>query len=159
MTTLLVALFAHFVADFLLQDREMGKNKSEKIDVLTFHVLINMVVMGVFLMPFVGFEKAMIFSFLNGLFHAIIDWNIWRFYKASAMRRIKEQAQVLAKKRHLTLVGKSKEQVYADKVGLLMEARSNFKFWEDHWFYVTIGTDQFLHTATIVVLWAAWLGG
>ena len=137
----------------------MGKQKSEKFEVLLEHVMINLCITGLFLVPFVGFEKAAIFSFLNGLFHGIIDWNIWKFYKASALRRIKEEAQVLAKKRHLTLVGKSKEQVYMDKVGILMEARSNFKFWEDHWFYVTIGLDQFLHTVTIVILWKAWLGG
>jgi hypothetical protein len=159
MTTLLVALFAHFVADFLLQNREMGKNKSEKIDVLIEHVLINTGITGIFLLPFVGPEKAMIFSLLNGLVHGLIDWNIWRFYKAYAMNKIKKEAQFMATKRRLTLVGKTKEQVYMDKVGLLMEARSNFKFWEDHWFYVTIGADQFLHTVTIVVLWAAWLGG
>ncbi len=159
MLTLLIALLAHFVADFILQDRNTAKNKSEKLDVLISHVLTNMAVMGLSLVWFVGFEKAMIFSFLNGVYHGIIDWNIWRFYKKRVMRQIKEEAQIMARKRHLTLVGKNREQVYADKVALLMEARSNFKFWEDHWFYVTIGADQFLHTATIVVLWAAWLGG
>lgn len=159
MTVLLIALLAHFVADFLLQSRQMGKQKSEKIKILLEHVAINIGVTAFFLLPFVGLEKAVIFSFLNGLFHGIIDWNVWRFYKASVFKRIKEEAQVLAKKKHLTLVGKSKEQVYMDKVGILMEARSNFKFWEDHWFYVTIGLDQFLHTITIVILWKVWLGG
>jgi len=159
MTTLLIALLAHFVADFLLQSREMGKTKSEKPDVLLLHVLINIGITGLFLLPFVGLEKAAIFSLLNGLFHGIVDWNIWSFYKVYAIKKINKEAQELAKKRHLSLVGKNKQQVYSEKIGILLEARSNFKFWEDHWFYVTIGFDQFLHTLTIVVLWAAWLGG
>ena len=159
MTTLLVALCAHFVADFLLQSMEMGKNKSKKLDVLLVHIMINVGATGIFLLPFVGFEKAAIFSFLNGLFHGLIDWNIWKFYKAHTLNKIKEEAQMIATRRHLTLVGKSKEQVYMDKLSILIEARSNFKFWKDHWFYVTIGADQFLHTVTIVILWMAWLGG
>jgi L-lactate permease len=159
MTVLIIALLAHFVADFLLQDREMGKNKSEKISVLAQHVAVNVFVTTIFLVPFVGLEKALIFSSLNGLVHGFVDWNIWRSYKAYAMRKIKEDAQAMAKKKHLTLVGKSKEEVYMEKVAFLMEARSNFKFWEDHWFYVTMGADQFLHTVTIVVLWSFLIGG
>ena len=37
----------------------------------------------------------------------------------------------------------------------LQENIKNYKYWEDHWFYTTIGFDQLLHSATIILLLGA----
>lgn len=120
------AFLTHFVADFLLQSRKMGKNKSSSVKWLAGHIAI------IFLcfLPF-GLK----FAALNALFHAIIDGTIWNLYKLLKFY-----------------------QWYSPRLGLefnckiAKERAKKFKYWEDHWFYVTIGLDQFLHGATIILL-------
>ena len=34
----------------------------------------------------------------------------------------------------------------------LRDMAVNWKYWEDHWFYTTIGFDQLLHVLTIILL-------
>lgn len=132
---LLIAFLAHFVADFLLQSREMGKKKSEVFSVLSQHIKIQFLVVALFLIPFIGFMKAIDISFLNALVHGLIDWNIWRGYKAVAHYRIMNQ-----------VAGSNTAE--AD----YKEAVANFKFWDDHYFYATIGLDQLLHISTLTAL-------
>ena len=35
---------------------------------------------------------------------------------------------------------------------LRSDEHADFKYWEDHFFYMTIGFDQFLHVATLIIL-------
>lgn len=152
---LLTALTAHLIGDFFLQGREIAKQKSENLKALGQHVLTVSLVMYVFLMVVtLDFYYALVFSVANGVIHGLIDWNIWKSYKAYAISMIKKAAQEEASRVRLTLVGKSKNQTRGEKIDILLKAKQNFKFWEDHWFYVTIGVDQWLHAVTIVILWA-----
>jgi hypothetical protein len=114
------AIFLHFIADFLLQSREMGKNKSHDLFYLLMHVMIQWLVMfgGLLFMlnPVAAYQIAAINAFIHGL----IDWNIWRYYKRWVKFRF----------------GNPKEQ--------------EFKYWEDSGFYSTIGFDQMLHMWSIL---------
>lgn len=108
----------HFIADFILQSREMGKKKSQKFNWLVKHLCIQFLIF----YPFTSLQ----FSFVNALIHGIIDWYIWKAYKYSVVKRFPLE----------------KYTFYVD-----------FKYWEDHLFYTTIGFDQMLHTATLISLY------
>ena len=165
MITMLIApLILHFIADFLLQSREMGKKKSSEFKWLYRHLRIQFGVMLVGMYPVILFQLvnkvsagdlllqypvftlmttagvvSFIFAILNTIVHGIIDWNIWKLYKLSAYARIKKEA---------------KEGNFG--LAWITESGKNWQYWEDHWFYATIGFDQLLHTVTIVLL-AYWL--
>lgn len=125
----------HFIADFIFQSRTMGKKKSENIGYLALHLLI------IFLM-FVGagfavfyqmsgnaklsFVYAVVLSVVNATVHGLIDWNIWSLYKLSVYMRYKNDQNF-------------------DK--------EKYEYWNDSWFYGTIGLDQLLHGLTIIVLY------
>ncbi len=113
--------FLHFIADFLLQSREMGQKKSQEFGWLILHILTQFAVLLVGLWGFWGLEKSLIFTSLYCVLHGTQDWYIWRAYKFSVLKRFKEL--------------------------------TNFKYWEDSWFYTTIGLDQLLHFSTLYVLW------
>lgn len=141
-----LALVIHFIADFLMQSREMGKNKSVYVKVLLQHVGIQFVMFAVCFAPFVGIQTALLFSFCNAAIHALIDWNVWRLYKYRVglllIKRAKEEL------RNFT------DGVYSQHMLNLKVAdlASKWKFWEDHWFFATIGFDQMLHMLTLVAL-------
>lgn len=124
-------LILHYIADFLLQSRDMGKNKSSDPFVLTHHLIIQFAVFVLGLAPIIQWEYAVVFSVLNAAVHGVIDWNIWNLYKMSVMLRLKRNKELLGGADH-------------------------WQYWEDHWFYSTIGLDQLLHTSTIILL-AGWL--
>jgi len=168
MFALMSLMICHFVADFLLQSREMGKKKSSEwrwllkhmgIQWAVFMLVVPLIVaakictigeaqypefMGSpeffpkFLLPLCLIVGAM-FSTVNTLVHGLIDWNIWKLYKISAYMRIKKEAE-------------------EGNFGLawIAESGKNWQYWEDHWFYTTIGFDQLLHAATIIAV-ASWL--
>jgi len=75
-------LILHFVADFILQSRKMGENKSHSWGYLGGHVLIQFLVF----LPFTSF----IFAFLNAMIHGTIDKFIWNGYKLSVLFRFGE---------------------------------------------------------------------
>lgn len=135
----------HFVGDFLLQSREMGKNKSSQLVWLVRHCFIILAVMYAGLVPWLlsgllAGPKYLLFPLLNMLVHGVIDKNIWNFYKASVTYRIKQNPSVV-------------ETV--DGLVLAQDAKNvKWEYWEDHLFYVTIGFDQLLHAATIIWLWS-----
>lgn len=79
-------LVAHFLADFVFQSRDMGKNKSSNFRYLLMHLFIQFM----FMLPF-GF----LFSLSNAIIHGFIDWNIWNLYKWSVYKRLADQ-QALA---------------------------------------------------------------
>lgn len=127
---LVYLLFLHFLADFILQPREMGRQKSEKFKYLFQHLLIQFFVFFFGLMVIMP-DTYMLFALGNALVHGLIDWNIWNLYKLSVWKR---------RRSDIELVGRE-------------QLKKTWKYWDDHWFYVTIGLDQFLHAATIVVLY------
>jgi uncharacterized protein DUF3307 len=115
--------FLHFIADFLLQSREMAKNKSENLNYLMKHLFIQFIVIFIgLLMCSFDPAKCALFSGINAVIHGIIDWNIWRTYK-----------------RMVLITHKSRLE--------------NFKYWEDPLFYMIIGFDQTLHMSTLLLLY------
>ena len=139
MMIIAVMLVGHFVADFLLQSREMGKKKSIYLDWLIEHAAIQFLVMATVTMYFVGIVTAYKIAFLNALVHGVIDWNIWKLYKLHALKKVRAVAE-----RNLGFSDLLPEHIehYA----------RDYEYWDDHWFYVTIGTDQLLHSLTLIVL-------
>ena len=122
-------LVTHFVADGLLQSREMGKKKSSEPIWLAKHLAIQFIA---FLLATVFFTRyALPFALANAAIHGIIDWNLWRGYKLYAYKAIKNNPK------HPLLTGSKTEP---------------WKYWEDHWFYTTILFDQMLHGLTLVYL-------
>jgi len=132
-------LIAHFIADFILQSREMGKNKSKNYIYLTSHIWIIFCVVSFFAyFVFGSLEKAILFSFWNALFHMLIDSLTWNIYGCSVLLRIYGYDQVF-----------DKDFNFKDKSKTTLET---FKWWEDHWFMVTIGADQIAHMIVLFEL-------
>jgi hypothetical protein len=117
----------------------MGKKKSQEFHWLLQHLIIQFMIVylgGCFLMdPRIAFRL----SLLNAAIHGIIDWNIWRLYKLNVHYRIKKDAAQYG----------NPQEAYDLKV-------KGWQYWEDHYFYATIGLDQGLHSITLVLL-AGWL--
>lgn len=144
--TIVLALVLHFIADFLLQSRDMGKNKSSQFPVLLQHIGIQFGVMALGLMLVLSPLTAIAVSALNAAIHGVIDWHIWRGYKAFAFFRLRKQAAVAA-------TGEPDWNIpYEERFSKNFASLSkNFQYWEDHWFYATIGFDQLLHAVTIIL--------
>src|SRR5579872_3340422 len=150
MKMLIWLMVLHFVADFILQSREMGQKKSSEISWLLKHLLIQFGVMfagitPVLLLRYVDAAannaliaaypayvfviaaciSASMFSLINTLVHGLIDWNIWKAYKLYAYRKIKAEAR-------------RNQGCEPSEEAVAMYAR-DFQYWNDHWFYTTIG--------------------
>lgn len=145
--------FLHFIADFLLQSREMGKKKSSNIKFLCAHVGIQMLVFFVGLLLFTTPAFAITFAVVNGLIHGIIDALIWKGYalivwvqRGSWMKANPKAINYMVKR-----AGGIDREPTDNELKDLM--KTDFKYWEDHWFYATIGFDQFLHMSTIVLVY------
>lgn len=115
-------LVTHFVADFLMQPRWMGKKKSEDPAILAAHCGIHLVMFMLCLLPFYGMWTAIVFAWFNALIHGAIDWYIWRLYKLTVRERFPDATP------------------------------ETFKPLEDPLFLHTIGFDQLLHGLTLVGL-------
>ena len=115
--------FLHFIADFVLQSREMGKKKSSEAKWLLSHLAIQFLVF----IPFTNWK----FALVNTIIHGFIDSNIWNGYKALAFWRIKQNPQ------HPLLI-------------LNDDFQDRWKYWDDHLFYTFIGLDQMLHGLTLI---------
>jgi hypothetical protein len=124
-------LMLHFVADFLLQPREMGQKKSSEFKWLAGHLAIQFAIFA----PFTSIS----FAAMNCVFHGVIDWFIWRGYKALVYKRIHTDDQGF-------------------KSHSLLSNEGEWRFWLDKVFYDTIGFDQLLHGLTLVFLatYMAW---
>lgn len=121
MMWLLIKLFiVHFFADFILQSRTMAHNKSSHLGWLSLHLIIQF-------LAFWAVTWSWEFALVNAIIHGVVDWNIWRLYKASVYLR----ANRMEPKRVPT---------------------ADFKYWEDGMFYWFIGLDQMLHGITLIVL-------
>lgn len=136
----------HFIADFLLQSREMGKKKSVELTWLYKHLTVQFIVFFVGLVFFVDPANAMLFSLWNIVAHGVIDWNIWNLYKLSAYKRILAEV----KENYWTMSDEAKKD-------WITESSKNWQYWEDHWFYATIGLDQLLHILTIIALFSLFI--
>lgn len=135
MIEIIILFGIHFFADFICQTREMGGKKSENLKILSYHGLI---IFSIFF--FCGtliFNNSMIlFSIVYTFIHCLQDWYIWRGYKWFAKWRI------------------AKKEFNGDMKSTWMEEELKiFKYWEDKWFYTTIGLDQTLHFITIVAVY------
>lgn len=129
----LYMFFLHFLADFVLQSREMGQKKSTEIPFLIGHVAIQWGVMLMGLLQVMDPIAAYQIACLNAGIHGLIDWYIWKLYKYRVHMRLKE--------------------MFPDEETFQFQA-DHFEYWKDKGFYSTIGFDQFLHHATIVfVTW------
>lgn len=142
-------IILHFIADFLLQSREMGKNKSSDWGYLTLHLLIQYIVF----LPVLGVT----WSLINALVHGLIDRNIWNIYKMWALNKINHEVDVA---HDLALLNAKVNPVDFSfnpewKNIKREELIKSFKYWEDHMFYTTIGFDQMLHMITLVLIWGA----
>jgi hypothetical protein len=115
-------LMAHFVGDWWLQPREMAMKKSSDALTLLRHIVR---VTGVLALPvlLVCPERWYLLG-VNAAIHAIIDWNIWRGYKADVLEQVNFNSEKFAA----------------------------FEYWKDKRFYDIIATDQFLHLLTIFYL-------
>jgi len=122
--------FLHFLADFVLQPREMGRQKSSNMKYLSAHIAIQIAVFLLGLWPIIGFKMALMMALGNGAIHGVIDALIWKGYAYSVWMR----------RRHTGCT--------------VRQLKLSWKYWDDHYFYLTIGLDQFLHMSTIVLVWS-----
>jgi hypothetical protein len=118
-------LVLHFIADFLLQPREMGVKKSSDIRWLGGHLAIQFLIF----FPF----TSVWFALANCTVHGVIDWYIWRGYKWSVHKRLYDAGN-----------GKLTHSLMSDQ--------GEWRFWMDDLFFKTIGFDQLLHGLTLVIL-------
>ena len=123
-------LVTHFIADFLLQSREIAKGKSEKLALLMQHasVIFIFTAASVSLLSIVLWTNfynwsIWLFALVYSVIHAVQDWFIWRLYK----RIIKKEAKKLV-------------------------MPETFAYWEDSKFYAFIGLDQILHIFIMLYL-------
>jgi len=145
---LLGLFFTHFIADFILQPHEMAQNKSKKLPVLFKHVLIHFVCF-----IWMGWQ----FALLNMILHALIDWNIWRGYKRYLLNKYAHTNARLAANNVKVAKANRNFDKGMFKLATLKDP-ADHPFWNDHWFYVTIGLDQFLHASCYIGLYFL-LGG
>lgn len=138
MLILLWLFFLHFLADFVLQSRKMGRNKSSDPIWLLKHIGI---IFAVFLIGTFNLK----FATYNALIHAVIDAFIWKGYALTVWKRRRSLLKPWYMEYDNPKNTHRKQEV---KQALKRE----FKYWEDHWFYLTIGLDQFLHAATIFLI-------
>lgn len=74
-----VALFAHFVSDFLLQSSEEGQKKGKDIGTLNLHVAKYVVAMTMVVGP--------VLAIINGLFHWVTDYGFSKLKNKHADRK------------------------------------------------------------------------
>lgn len=128
----------HYIADFLLQSRNMGKNKSSNYRILLTHISIIFVVITLGLWILVPIKIAAKVGLVNCVIHGLIDKNIWNIYKVVTGFR---------------LIGVGGNLTHQEKVTIF----NQFKYWEDKLFYDTIGFDQLLHSLTLLLVYGMYL--
>lgn len=141
------ALVWHFIADFLLQSRDMGTKKSSDIRYLLGHIGIIFSVMLIAFLPILAFKSALIFAGSNAIVHMIIDATIWNGYKFFTARKLRNEAY-----RATWMNGNLNIPHDVRAAEKLVELKNEFKYYEDKGFYATIGLDQLLHVLTIITI-------
>ena len=172
MTSLIVGLkiasvfVMHFIADWALQPRKMGKEKSTKFSVLLQHASVHLLVFFVGALIYLSPASALMFSAANAAVHSIIDWYLWRFYKLSVYYR---RHSIIPKEKYDEWNIDVKDLPYNDYIDMLKNKdimkdsedmkwlKTEFKFWEDYWFGFTVGFDQMLHATHISIFMAMFI--
>jgi len=127
MDVILAAFLSHYLADWVLQSPKMGREKSSKLTVLAMHISIIFGIIFLGTSYFLGVQEALKLSAINALTHAIIDWNIWRFYRVSVYLRNKDRD--------------------------IKDLQKNYKYWLDPVFGYFLGFDQLLHFIILYVIY------
>lgn len=158
----------HFIADWALQSKEMSRNKSLKLSVLLQHASIHLAVFSIGLLFVTSLKLALMFALANAVVHAFVDWYIWRGYKISVILRAhllipvekwKEWGVMDKPKRVIGfLTGYSAAVKFFNSTELGQKIMNylvtEFKYWDDYIFGFMLGFDQFLHAATLVIIFA-----
>lgn len=89
---MITLMLAHGIFDWLLQDRETAKRKSSSFKFLLGHLFLiyNGLLLWGGLFGSLGFYNSLTFALFNTVLHGIIDWNLWKLYKLSVVRRFKD---------------------------------------------------------------------
>lgn len=160
------AFMLHFVADWALQSKEMGREKSNKFSVLLQHAGVHLVVFFFGALIFLNPAQALMFSAANAAVHAIIDWYLWRLYKLSVYHR---RDKLIPQEKYEEWGVTPKEMSYQEYIEMLKNKdftqvseemnwlKTEFKFWDDYWFGFTLGFDQMLHAIHISMFVALFL--
>jgi hypothetical protein len=136
----LIAILAlHFVADFLLQSRKMGRNKGKSIMWLSMHVgvyLIALLSVGLLFGHYVTDNMVLVFEYclLNGILHWVTDYCT---SKASGFCYLKMTQKVDCDN---TLAPHVKRELNEKR-----KSRWEKAFWS------VIGFDQFLHAFALLI--------
>ena len=144
---LAVLVLSHIVGDGLLQSRKMAMNKSKKLEVLATHILFLSLPIFLTMWYFAGFSKAIFFTSLNGIFHGLIDWNLWNGYGAIVKKRITRDAYEQVEKGYNTPASIP----YVIENSLTKYVREK-EYVDDAWYYHFIVIDQALHVLTFITL-------
>ena len=122
---IVLLLIGHFLGDFMYQSRAVAKNKSNLREPywLFWHATVIWCWTAGPLVAFTTMPIGMILlvSLFIAAVHGIIDACSWNLYKLTVRKRFPN-----------------------------LKAGEEFKYWEDHWFYTTIGADQLSHVLTII---------
>ena len=70
----LIIVWCHFIADFLLQSDKMATNKSKSFKWLSIHAVAYGWVITVIGMLTIGMERGFIFGMVNWLMHGAVDY-------------------------------------------------------------------------------------
>lgn len=127
MNIVLLSFLFHFLADWVLQSPQMGREKSSKFKVLCQHIGIIYFVLCFGMVYFIGWKEATILASINALTHAVIDWNIWRLYRVTVWARNRSTP--------------------------VSELQKNYKYWLDPVFGYFLGVDQLLHYVILYYLY------
>ena len=133
MKFMILLFLGHFFADWVLQPPKMGKEKSEKLNVLFIHISIIFAVPAVIGFFFLPWYESLGLSLLNALTHAVIDWNIWRGYRVTVKLRNRDKS--------------------------IEELKANYKYWLDPVFGYFLGFDQIAHVIILYLIYQPFVGG
>jgi hypothetical protein len=91
-TQIITLMVFHGVFDWLFQDRETAKKKSSNFKYLVAHLFILYTGLLVWAYVFggLGLHGTFLFSLSNVILHGIIDWNLWKLYNLSVLKRFNE---------------------------------------------------------------------
>lgn len=157
----------HFIADWALQSKYMSRNKSLNIKVLLQHASIHLAVFAIGLLLITTPTLALMFSLVNAVVHAFVDWYLWRAYKVSVILRAhiiipkekwEEWGVPSPKPLFYPIVGfgKAVKFLTASLLGekVMSYLTTEFKYWDDYLFGFMLGFDQMLHGISLVIIFA-----